>query len=102
MGAALRIPFATVEPWPAGLARVREAGFTLVALTPGGTASVDALTLPKRPALLLGAEGPGLTPAALAASDIQAQISMDPEMDSLNVVVAAGIALHRLAPRPAI
>lgn len=96
MGAALRIPFATIDPWPDGLAEVRGAGFTLIAMTPAAKANLNAFSPPSRPALLLGAEGPGLTSGALAACEVHTQIPMDPEMDSLNVVVAAGIALHRL------
>jgi len=44
-------------------------------------------------ALLLGAEGPGLDPATLAAADVRARIDQSPDVDSLNVTVAAAIAL---------
>jgi tRNA G18 (ribose-2'-O)-methylase SpoU len=100
MGTALHLPFARLAPWPAALAQVRAAGFTLVALTP----TADAIPLrdlepPARPALLLGAEGPGLSPAALAAADVRVRIPIDPAVDSLNVTVAAAIALAALAGR---
>ena len=74
---------------------------SLLALTPEPGA-VDIRTLPSipRPALLLGAEGPGLSPGALAASDLRVRIPISPRVDSLNVVVAAGIALERIAARP--
>jgi tRNA G18 (ribose-2'-O)-methylase SpoU len=98
MGTALCIPFATLAPWPETLLRVRRAGFTLIALTPAPDAiPIHEIPPPARPALLLGAEGPGLTPAAQAAADLRVRIPIDPGFDSLNVVVAAGIALHRLA-----
>ena len=48
-----------------------------------------------RPALLLGAEGPGLPDATLARCRT-VSIPMAPGFDSLNVAVAAGIALHAL------
>jgi tRNA G18 (ribose-2'-O)-methylase SpoU len=48
-------------------------------------------------ALVVGAEGPGLTPATLAAADRRVRIALAPEVDSLNVATAAAIALHRLA-----
>jgi tRNA G18 (ribose-2'-O)-methylase SpoU len=103
LGAALHLPFARLAPWPEALDRVRSAGFTLIALTPDPSAvSISELkpnTIP-RPALLLGAEGPGLSAAAFAAADLKVRIPMTGPMDSLNVVVAAGIALHRLAPGP--
>ena len=44
--------------------------------------------------LLFGAEGPGLTPAALAACDDMVEIPMPSHMNSLNVAVAAGIFLY--------
>jgi tRNA G18 (ribose-2'-O)-methylase SpoU len=98
IGAALRIPFARLEPWPEALAAIKSAGFSLVALTPDPAAvPIDHLAPPPRPALLLGAEGPGLTPGALAAADLRVRIPINPATDSLNVVVAAAIALHRLA-----
>ena len=48
-------------------------------------------------ALLLGAEGPGLTDAALAASDVVVPIPMADGVDSLNVATAAAVAFHALA-----
>jgi tRNA G18 (ribose-2'-O)-methylase SpoU len=104
LGAALHVPFARLDPWPAALGRLREEGFTLVALTPDRAAtSIDELSPNQlgRVALLLGAEGPGLSAAGLAMADLKVRIPMSGPMDSLNVVVAAGIALHRLAPRGA-
>ena len=44
--------------------------------------------------LLLGAEGPGLSPETLALADTHVRIPIVPGVDSLNVAVAAGIALH--------
>lgn len=100
MGTALRLPFARLHTWPDSLAAIREAGFTLIALTPApGAVPISELDRNRigRPALLLGAEGPGLSPAALAAADLKVRIPIDPSVDSLNVVVAAGIALAALA-----
>jgi tRNA G18 (ribose-2'-O)-methylase SpoU len=50
-------------------------------------------------ALLVGAEGPGLTPALEAAADYRVRIPIRPDVDSLNLAVAVGIALHRLCGR---
>jgi tRNA G18 (ribose-2'-O)-methylase SpoU len=47
-------------------------------------------------ALLLGAEGPGLTPIALAGADRLVRIPMAPGVDSVNVATAAAIALSSL------
>ncbi len=100
MAAVLRVPFAHSREWPADLARIREAGFTLVALTPdAGAEPIDAFArrgASMRLALAVGAEGSGLTPAVAAAADAFVRIPMTDQVDSLNVAVAAGIALHRL------
>jgi tRNA G18 (ribose-2'-O)-methylase SpoU len=100
MGEVFAIPYAKAEAWPEGLKVVRDAGFRLLALTPGA----DAVALPEltaadrqRPALMLGAEGPGLTHAALAASDVRVAIPMQNGVDSLNVATAAAIAFYELS-----
>jgi tRNA G18 (ribose-2'-O)-methylase SpoU len=105
MAATLRVPFARVAgrpgDWPAALEDLRVRGFTLVALTPGGSArNLDdfaRLARPERLALLLGSEGPGLSAAASTAADYHVRIPVSPDVDSLNLSVAAGIALYRLS-----
>jgi tRNA G18 (ribose-2'-O)-methylase SpoU len=101
MAAVLRIPFARVDDWPAAMQWLREAGFTIVALTPDPGAqdigAIEGPAVPARTVLLLGSEGDGLSPATLADADLRLRIPIAPRADSLNVAVAAGIALHRLA-----
>jgi tRNA G18 (ribose-2'-O)-methylase SpoU len=99
IGHVLRIPMATVDPWPAGLGEVRSAGFTVVALTPSAGAepiSSLAADAPAKVAFLLGAEGPGLSEDALAAADRRVRIPIAAGVDSVNVATAAAIAFHRL------
>lgn len=100
MGGTLRVPFARPDDWPAALARLRPARFTMVALAPHATRDIAALAVDRlregRVALLLGAEGDGLGPIARAAADVEVAIRMAPGADSLNVATAAAIALHRL------
>jgi tRNA G18 (ribose-2'-O)-methylase SpoU len=90
MGHVLHVPFARLAPWPDALALVRDAGLEVVALAPSG----GPLLLPGRAALLVGAEGPGLSAGALAASDRSVRIDMAAGVDSLNVATAAAVALH--------
>ncbi len=103
MGAALVVPWARLEPWPDALARLRRAGIVLAALTPRATAqTLDAFAAAhadRAVALLVGAEGPGLADATLAAADALVRIAMAPGADSVNVATATGIALHALAAR---
>src|SRR5436309_2427281 len=101
MGGTLLVPFARAAPCPEALAHLRERGFTVVALTPDGGADIGELGMsrpvPERVALLLGAEGEGLSAAARAAADLAVTIRMAGGGHSLNVATASGIALHRLA-----
>jgi tRNA G18 (ribose-2'-O)-methylase SpoU len=104
MGAVLRLPFTRLDDWPAGLDAFRARGFTVVALTPRPDAcrlSGFAAALPAGTRLLVvvGAEGHGLTDATLGRADARVRIPLDHAIDSLNVVVAAGIALERLRSR---
>jgi tRNA G18 (ribose-2'-O)-methylase SpoU len=98
LGHVLRVPWARLRDLPDGLAVLREHGLALVALTPTPDAEpIDDLGRDPGPvALLLGAEGPGLTPATLRAADRRVRIPLAPGVDSLNVATAAAIAFHCL------
>ena len=100
MGEVFAIPYAKAEAWPGALKEISAAGFRLLALTPAPDAvPIQDLTASDRarPALMLGAEGPGLTRAALAASDVRVSIPMRNGVDSLNVATAAAIAFYELS-----
>jgi tRNA G18 (ribose-2'-O)-methylase SpoU len=105
MGAVFAIPYARMSDWRAGLAEVRAAGFTLLALTPDQAAvPLDGLPMTGRVALLLGTEGDGLSSRWLSEADQAVCIPMNAGamalgVDSLNVVAAAAIACHGLAAR---
>ena len=96
VGAALLLPWARVTDWDAALARVRAAGFTLIALHPHDGVDVASLAVPGRAALLLGAEGAGLRAATRTTADVTARIPMAAGVDSLNVATACAIALERM------
>lgn len=106
MAATIRVPFARCETWPADLEVLRAEGFTLVALTPRAPAiDLEALVASRRPsriALLVGTEGEGLTGAVEGLADLRVRIPISPDVDSLNVAMAAGIALYRLSVAPAV
>jgi tRNA G18 (ribose-2'-O)-methylase SpoU len=101
MGAVLRLPFTRAESWPDALETLRGMGFAVVALTTTGSSTVDELATSSRVgsriALLAGAEGAGLTDAAQRRADMTVRIPIDSRSDSLNVVVAVSIVLHRCA-----
>ena len=101
MGAVLRVPFARIGQWPAELARIRRNGYSVVALTPReSSVTIDefaSLERPVRVALLIGAEGPGLSEAALSLAAHRVRIPTTNAVDSLNIAVATGIVLSRLS-----
>ncbi|MDX9911310.1 MAG: RNA methyltransferase [Phycisphaerales bacterium] len=105
MGQALRLRWARCEgdAWLGSIDAVRDAGFDVLALTP----APDAIDLDeaatrfgtaggRRVALLVGAEGPGLEVATMARATVRVRIPIWHGADSLNLVVATGVALSRL------
>jgi tRNA G18 (ribose-2'-O)-methylase SpoU len=103
MGHVLRVPFAVLSdrlpgPWPDALDLLRDGGRRVVALTPRPAATPlrEAGLAGARVALLLGAEGPGLSEEALAAADEWVRIPMASGVDSLNVATAAAVAFDAL------
>ncbi|MHC1548234.1 TrmH family RNA methyltransferase [Phyllobacterium sp. K27] len=96
VGAALRVPFARQGQIEKIIEALQEADFTLFALSPSGSVSINAVQPTQRTALLLGTEGKGLPPALLQQLQT-ARIPMSVNFDSLNVATASGIALARLS-----
>jgi tRNA G18 (ribose-2'-O)-methylase SpoU len=97
MGHVLTVPFAVLDdPWPASLAALHE--FTVLAMTPDPAATpLREIEAPSRWAVLLGAEGPGLSAEAMAMADLRVRIPMADGVDSLNVATAAAVAFAHLA-----
>ncbi|QOJ01684.1 MAG: RNA methyltransferase [Phycisphaeraceae bacterium] len=99
MGHALRVPVHHAGAWPGALDGLREAGFEVAALTPGaGSRDLSGWCPPPggRVVVVVGAEGPGLSAGALDRATVRLRVPMRGGVDSLNVVTAAAIALHRL------
>lgn len=122
MAASLRVPFATWTAesnpptgaatdlprsdvaggahWPGCLDHLRSRGVELLALSPRepGTELREALRAEDAPpfALLIGTEGAGLSAEVERRATQHLRIAMRPGVDSLNLGVAAGIALHAL------
>jgi tRNA G18 (ribose-2'-O)-methylase SpoU len=98
MGHALLVPFARAQHWPADLYRLRDNDFRLLAMTPQGEAEPLATAMAdladERVAILVGAEGPGLSEQALRAGDRRVRIPMARGTDSLNVAMAAALAFY--------
>jgi tRNA G18 (ribose-2'-O)-methylase SpoU len=95
LGAVFTLPIVRLARWPDDLRALRADGIELVGavLEPGAT-PLARFGPPARAALLFGAEGPGLSPAARALCDHRVTIPMSPGADSLNVATAAAIFLY--------
>ncbi|WP_326545245.1 RNA methyltransferase [Mycolicibacterium sp. ND9-15] len=98
MGHALLVPYAWAQTWPADLEQLRNNGFRLLAMTPAATARTlaDAMSSigDDKVAMLVGAEGPGLTERTMRAADLRVRIPMSRGTDSLNVATAAALAFY--------
>lgn len=119
MATTLRVPFARFSAqqahardeegatsgrplWPECLAELEASGFSVLALSPREPASdlsEYALPAAARFALVIGSEGAGLSPDVEALASTRLRIGMRPGVDSINLGVAAGIALHWLTRR---
>jgi tRNA G18 (ribose-2'-O)-methylase SpoU len=96
MGTVLQVPWTRVGEWPETRQLLAGAGFEIaaLALTPDAISLRDfQARLPERLALVLGAEGEGLTAEAIAAADTVVQIPMKHGIDSLNVAAASAVAM---------
>lgn len=100
LGHVLAVPTLHAEAFPAGIEGLHRCGVTTVALTPSAPVRLRDLERadlgPGPVAVVVGAEGPGLTAAALDAATHRVGIEMADGVDSLNVATAAAIALHHL------
>jgi tRNA G18 (ribose-2'-O)-methylase SpoU len=98
MGHALLVPFARAARWPSDLELLRDDDFRLLAMTPSPRAVSLAEAMTKlagdKVAVLVGAEGPGLTETVMRASDARVRVPMSRGTDSLNVATAAALAFY--------
>ncbi|WP_237739984.1 TrmH family RNA methyltransferase [Serinicoccus marinus] len=102
MGTVFQVPWTRIDPWPGGVATLRELGFTVAALALADDAvSLDELEAdpPDRLALVLGTEGDGLSPRTVESADLTVRIPMGGGVDSLNVAAASAVAFWAVRDR---
>lgn len=95
-GWAAALPHARIGSLPDGYTVLRDNGFRIVALTPAADAipvddAADSGMFDGRVALVVGAEGPGLSSAALAEADQRVCVPMAPGVDSINVATSLAV-----------
>jgi 23S rRNA (guanosine2251-2'-O)-methyltransferase len=78
---------------------LKAAGYWVVALAPSGDLSIYDLDTSRRLAFVLGSEGRGVREIVKKSSDFIAGIPMRGRIGSLNVSVAAAVALFEVARR---
>ncbi|MDW8479157.1 MAG: 23S rRNA (guanosine(2251)-2'-O)-methyltransferase RlmB [Xanthomonadales bacterium] len=93
-GAAEHLPILRVTNLARALRALREGGFFLVGLDDEAPAVLHGLDLRGRIALVLGGEAEGLRRLTREHCDFLARLPMLGRVESLNVSVAAGVALY--------
>jgi tRNA G18 (ribose-2'-O)-methylase SpoU len=99
MASVLQVPWTRIPSWGEATVILHDKGFHIAAMA----LSKDAVTLsefskhrPEKIALVLGAEGDGLSREALLHADSLVSIPMHHGVDSLNVASASAVALYVL------
>jgi tRNA G18 (ribose-2'-O)-methylase SpoU len=95
VGASLLVPTARLDRGEDVLALLKRHAFEPFSLSPAGTTLLTDWRPTRRNAMLLGAEGPGLSPDVLQRTH-SLRIAMASAFDSLNVATTSGIVLHHL------
>ena len=81
------------------LLTLKEEGFWVLGLVPERGKPMSSFSLPSRVVLVLGEEGQGIRPLVEKTCDLLLSIPMSGKIGSLNVSVAAGIALYEISAR---
>ena len=98
-GAWIHLKIARCGNVARALEDLKEAGYWIAALTPGGNVSIYELDVSSRLAIVVGSEGKGLREIVKSTSDYLVDIPMRGKVASLNVSVATAIALYEIARR---
>lgn len=97
MGTVFQVPWTRIDPWPAGIGMLKDAGYVVA----GMTLADDAITLDelaarnlRRLALVFGTEGHGIAPRTDRLLDARVKIPMAGGVDSLNVAASSAVAFY--------
>jgi len=95
-GALESFPVAVVKSAPVGCELLSDAGYQVVGVERGGEALSDFSEIPGKVALVVGSEDRALSPRVRAACSKIVTIEGEGPTESLNLSVAAGIAIHHV------
>lgn len=93
-GALEKVPMIRVVNLARAIERLQEAGIEVAGLAADGDTAVDSLAQIPRLAIALGAEGSGLRHLTRRHCDRLVRIDISEDSESLNVSIAAAIALY--------
>lgn len=101
-GALLRVPVARAGDFTGALRQLQESGLKIIGLSEEGAQNIWEYDWSGPLAIVVGAEGDGLSPAVMRRCDALLQIPMAGEIGSLNASVAAALGMfealkHRMA-----
>lgn len=95
-GALHHLPVCRVKSMKQAMTELRENGIQVVACTEKAELDLYTVDLSVPTALLLGSEEDGISPALMKDADVLAKIPMKGKIESLNVSVAAGVAIYEV------
>ncbi|MGO4857850.1 TrmH family RNA methyltransferase [Arthrobacter sp. 2MCAF14] len=97
MGTVFQVPWTRVDPWPASIEQLKEAGYFVAGMSLGeGAITLDELVAQDHQnlVLLFGTEGDGLKPETDRLLDARVTIPMMNGVDSLNVAASSAVAFY--------
>ena len=100
-GALDLVPIVEVVNLARAIGRIKAAGYWVSGLDGNAPRPIEASPPAERRAVVLGSEGSGIRRLVGEACDEILKIPIDPRMESLNVAVAAAVALYALKARDA-
>ncbi len=100
MGAVGRIPVLYREDLLEAIATLQKKGVQVLAAALQNASPLGEVAKQEKFALLIGSEGQGLTPEAIAAADRALYIPMQQGVESLNAAAAASVLLYHFSSIP--
>lgn len=97
MGTVFQVPWTRIDPWPASIEQLKEAGYFVAGMSLGeGAITLDELVDQDHQNLVLvfGTEGDGLRPETEQLLDARVTIPMMNGVDSLNVAASSAVAFY--------
>ena len=97
MGTVFQVPWTRIDPWPAAIGQLKEAGYFVAGMSLGeGAITLDELVAQDHQNLVLvfGTEGDGLKPETDQLLDARVTIPMMNGVDSLNVAASSAVAFY--------